>query len=187
MQSIAAIAVSVAAVLACGHLGSDGRGEDRRPPGNKLVTRTVAVAPGAITGRLLRQGTRTPLPGRPCTLHRAGGEVVATFATAADGSFALPELRAGSFALAVAPDLAIGLDVVAGAPIRSVDLVVPPLQTDPDPTLAAEPKPVGAWGLTGWAVAGLAGTAVAVPAAVAATTDDDESTISPTSSSRVRR
>ncbi len=141
------------------------------------IVQTVAIAPGALRGHVLANGTKKPVAEHAMTILDNTGKTVGTVKSAADGSYTTPELKAGAYSLIVRDDLRLDLTVAKDATVKSLDIVLPqgpagraqnPGQVPAAPGGAATalPAPVATpgLGLGTWAViGGGAAAAVAVP------------------------
>jgi hypothetical protein len=181
-----------------------------KPPAQELV-RTVRVAPGSLTGKVLTSGTRVPVENQAITVRSAEGDEVASVLTKADGTYEIPPLSEGDYVLNVGDNVRVDLSVAQDATINSLDIVMPPGAALPPappvggagPVPAPEPVPVadakpevapaapvpaaGGLGVVGWGLIAVgAGAAVAIPVVLASGGSKDETQVSP-AGSRVRR
>ena len=171
----------------------------------KTPRSSIRVAPGTITGRVVRSGDRKSIAGQSIVVRDAKSQAVHTTRSTTGGAYRLTALKPGRYSLEVA-DLTLDLQVVPESQIRSVDIVVPPSPQGPIPAApggaasasGAAGAGAGASGAAGagGASAGIGaatigavavGGAVVAGAVVVANNEGDDNPVSGTQQSQHRR
>lgn len=125
----------------------------------------IHIATGALKGRILATGTRTPVADHSLQLFDSKGMSLGKISTDAAGMYATPELPVGNYTLEVQSGMRLGLTVDKLATIKTLDIVVPPAAAAaPAPSAESAPNPPASSATTsasnapvGQSVAGAAG------------------------------